>query len=46
MMTAAAPNDATTVGDLLGIDAHEQEEAPANGYHRPTFRRRVRRFRP
>lgn len=46
MMTAAAPDDATTVGDLLGIDAQEQEEAPPNGYHRPTFRRRVRRFRP
>jgi uncharacterized protein DUF5994 len=44
MMTAAAPNDATTVGDLLAIGAHDGE-AP-NGYHAPTFRRRIRRFRP
>jgi len=44
MMTAAAPNDSTTVGDLLAIGASGAE--PANDYHRPTFRRRVRRFRP
>lgn len=45
MMTAAAPNDTTTVGDLLGTEANEQEAAPTT-YHRPTFRRRIRRFRP
>jgi Family of unknown function (DUF5994) len=44
MMTAAAPNDATTVDDLLAIGAHDG--APADDYHRPTFRRRVRRLRP
>jgi hypothetical protein len=44
MMTAAAPSNASTVGDLLAIGAHNDE--PADDYHRPTFRRRVRRFRP
>jgi hypothetical protein len=44
MMTAAAPNDTTTVGDLLATGGYEAE-AP-NDYHSPTFRRRVRRFRP
>jgi len=44
MMTAAAPNDTTTVGDLLATGGYEAE-AP-NDYHRPTFRRRLRRFRP
>jgi hypothetical protein len=44
MMTAAAPDNASTVGDLLASGAPEQE-AP-NTYHRPTFRRRIRRFRP
>jgi hypothetical protein len=44
MMTAAAPSDASTVADLLAVGAHDRE-AP-NGYHLPTFRRRVRRFRP
>jgi hypothetical protein len=44
MMTAAAPNDATTVGDLLAIGAHDGK-APSE-YHRSTFRRRVRRLRP
>jgi hypothetical protein len=43
-MTAAAPNDATMVGQLLAIGAHDGE-AP-DDYHRPTFRQRVRRFRP
>ena len=42
MMTAAAPNDASIVGNLLAIGAHQQE-APKTCYH-PTFRRRVRRF--
>ncbi|WP_101947930.1 DUF5994 family protein [Mycobacterium sp. 3519A] len=41
MMTAAAPNDATSVGDLLSIGTSDQDE-PAD-YHRPTFRRRVRK---
>jgi hypothetical protein len=41
MMTAAAPNDATSVGDLLSIGAHDGD-TPAE-YHRSTFRRRVRR---
>ena len=40
MMTAAAPDNASTVGDLLAIGAHDAE-AP-NPYHRPTFRRRIR----
>ena len=44
MMTAAAPSNDSTVGDLLAIGAHDGE-AP-NAYHRPTFRRRIRRFRP
>jgi hypothetical protein len=42
-MTAAAPSNDSTVGDLLAIGAHDAE-APT--YHRPTFRRRIRRFRP
>jgi hypothetical protein len=42
MMTAAAPNDASMVGNLLAIGAHEQQ-GPNTRYH-PTFRRRVRRF--
>jgi hypothetical protein len=42
MMTAAAPNDAATVGDLLAIGAN----APVpDDYHRPTFRRRIRKDR-
>lgn len=45
MMTAATPNDVTTVGDLLAIGAHSGAEAP-DDYHQPTFRRRVRRLRP
>jgi len=45
MMTAAAPSDVTTVGDLLAIGAHSGGEG-ADDYHRSTFRRRVRRFRP
>ncbi|MBE1551050.1 hypothetical protein GGC64_005110 [Mycobacterium sp. OAS707] len=45
MMTAAAPSDVTTVGDLLAIGAHSGGEA-ADDYHRSTFRRRVRRLRP
>jgi len=44
MMTAAAPNDATAVGDLLATGEGDAEAS--NDYHRPTFRRRVRRFRP
>jgi hypothetical protein len=42
MMTAAAPDNASTTADMLGIDptAEEAHNAP----HRPTFRRRVRRF--
>jgi hypothetical protein len=44
MMAAAAPNNASTVGDLLEIRAHDQEAHDA--CYRPTFRRRVRRFRP
>jgi hypothetical protein len=43
MMTAAAGN-AATVGDLLAIGGHDG--AVSDAYHRPTFRRRVRRFRP
>ena len=42
MMTAAAPANAATVGDLLAIGTYDGEAS--NGYHRPTFRRRVRRF--
>jgi hypothetical protein len=43
MMTAAAPDNASTVGDLLAIGAHNS--AGPSGCDRPTFRRRVRRFR-
>jgi hypothetical protein len=42
MMTAAAPKNASMVGNLLATDAQEQE--PPNTCYRPTFRRRVRRF--
>ena len=42
MMTAAAPNDTSMVGNLLAIGAQEQQ-GPNTCYH-PTFRRRVRRF--
>jgi hypothetical protein len=42
MMTAAAPNDDSMVGNLLAIGPHE-EQGPNTCYH-PTFRRRVRRF--
>ncbi|MFG1934695.1 DUF5994 family protein [Mycobacterium sp. NPDC048908] len=41
MMTAASPNDATSVSDLLSIGGHDGD-APAE-YHRSTLRRRVRR---
>ena len=44
MMTAAAPNDATSVGDLLAIGAHDG--TATEDFHRPTFRRRVRGVRP
>ena len=44
MMTAAAPDNASAVGDLLAIGTHDG--AASDAYHRPTFRRRVRRFRP
>jgi hypothetical protein len=44
MMTAAAPNDVTTVSELLASGAHDREAR--NGYHAPTFRQRIRRFRP
>ena len=44
MMTAAAPNDTTTVSELLAIGAHDADAS--NDYHRPTFRRRIRRSRP
>jgi hypothetical protein len=42
MMTAAAPSDASMVGNLLEIGAHEQQGP--NTCYRPTFHRRVRRF--
>jgi hypothetical protein len=42
MMTAAAPNDTSMVGNLLAIGAREPQ-GPSTCY-RPTFRRRVRRF--
>ena len=44
MMTAAAPSDASTVADLLAVGTHDREAR--NGYHAPTFRQRIRRFRP
>ena len=43
MMSAAAPDNASTVGDLIAIGAHHSA-GPSSG-DRPTFRRRVRRFR-
>jgi uncharacterized protein DUF5994 len=43
MMTAAAPKNASTVADLLGIVDGGRE--PPTACYRPTFRRRVRRFR-
>jgi hypothetical protein len=42
MMTAAAPSDASMVGNLLEIGAHEPQGP--NTCYRPTFHRRVRRF--
>jgi hypothetical protein len=45
IMTAAAPNDATTVGDLLAIGARDGGEV-LDDCHRPTFRRRIRGFLP
>jgi uncharacterized protein DUF5994 len=45
MMTAAAPKDSTAVRDLLAVGAHDATET-LNGYHRPTFRRRIRRLKP
>ena len=41
MMTAAAPDNASTVADLLAVGAHDDDGIPA--CERPTFRRRVRR---
>jgi Family of unknown function (DUF5994) len=43
MMTAAAPNNASTVGDLLTSSGHDREARIACG--RAAFRRRVRRSR-
>ena len=43
MMTAAAPDNASTVGDMLGTSDAAQE--PPTACYRPTFHRRVRRFR-
>jgi hypothetical protein len=40
MMTAAAPDNASTVADLLGVGAHDDGLEPCE---RPTYRRRVRR---
>ena len=42
MMTAAAPSDASMVGNLLVIGADEKQGP--NTCYRPTFHRRVRRF--
>ena len=42
MMTAAAPKNASIVGNLLAVDTQEQV-ARKTCYH-PTFHRRVRRF--
>jgi len=44
MMTAAAPNNSSTVGDMLEIIDGGRE--PHNAAYRHTFHRRVRRFRP
>jgi Family of unknown function (DUF5994) len=43
MMTAAAPDNASTVGDMLGISDGGQQ--PPGACDRPVFHRRVRRFR-
>jgi uncharacterized protein DUF5994 len=43
MMTAAAPNDATAVGELLTSGAHAEDAA--DGSHRWAFRRHRRRNR-
>ncbi|OBF33830.1 hypothetical protein A5724_01465 [Mycobacterium sp. ACS1612] len=43
MMTAAAPNDATPVADLLAIGAHDGKAS--DDYRRPTFRHRARGVR-
>jgi hypothetical protein len=44
MMTAAAPKNASTVADLLGIVDGGRE--PHTACYRPTFHGRIRRFRP
>jgi len=44
MMTAAAPKNASTVADLLGIVDGGRE--PHTACYRPTFHRHIRRFRP
>lgn len=43
MMTAAAPDNESTVADLLAVGAHDDGPAACE---RPTFRRRVRRHQP
>ena len=43
MMTAAAPDNASTVGDMLGIS--DGGQAPPVAAYRPAFHRRVRSFR-
>jgi hypothetical protein len=43
MMTAAAPSNDSTVSDLLAVGAHDADES--TDYHRPTFRRRIRKDR-
>ncbi|MFG1930833.1 DUF5994 family protein [Mycobacterium sp. NPDC048908] len=43
MMTAAAPDNASTVGDMLGTG--DGAEEPPKACYRPAFHRRVRRFR-
>jgi hypothetical protein len=43
MMTAAAPDNASTVGDLLATDTRDREAH--NGCDGPTFRRRIRKHR-
>ena len=42
MMTAAAPDNASTVGDMLGMS--DAGQAPPGACYRPTFHRCVRRF--
>ncbi|GAC1396031.1 MAG: DUF5994 family protein [Mycobacterium sp.] len=44
MMAAAAPDNASTVADLLAVDAHDGDGAATGA--RPTYRRRVRRSQP